>query len=158
MTPIRKVGGLVLIVVCVVAALIMVASNPVEHIEDTNGPEDYSLQIINDGNIEAMNYGARGFSSTTDNLTGYTTYSSKKYTGVTEVYGGTCLTGTYTLYVNYFEVREGNAKLVLTMDDKIVHEFEPNEIGQEFTVENARGNYFSIRLAGESASFKLDIS
>lgn len=158
MTPIKKLFGLVIIAAFLAAWFFLAAGNSIEHIEDTNGPEDYTLQTINDGNIEQMNYGAKGFSYTTDNITNRNTYKSKKYSGVTEIIGETPISNSYTLYVNYYDLNEGNAKLVLTKDDKIVHEFLPNEGPQDFTVENARGAYISLRLAGESASFKLDIN
>ncbi|MBR5437340.1 MAG: hypothetical protein IKV21_00335 [Clostridia bacterium] len=159
MTPIRKLLGMFFIVVFVVVWCILAfRGGPVEHIEDTNGDDNYKLQVINDGNIISRDIGAKGFSSTTNNITNSTVYSSKKYTGVTEVDGYTSIGNSHTVYVNYFDVYAGNAKLVVLKDDVIVHEFAPNEGVQDFTVENAKGAYISIRLAGESANFKLDIN
>ena len=157
--PIKKILGFLWVVVFIgVFCFLMLNDKKIEHIEDTNGAEDYSLQVITDENIELMDYGAKGFGSTTDNITNRTVYSSKNYSGVTEVEGYTSVGDSYTAYVNYFDVKQGNAKLVLVVDDKIVHEFKPNEAAQEFTVEGTKGAYVSIRLAGESANFKLDIN
>ena len=79
------------------------------------------------------------------------------FTGVTEVFDATAISGKYTIYINKFDVDKGNVKLVLVQDDKIVHEFTPNEAAQEYTLENASGSRISLRIAGESADFKLDI-
>ena len=157
--PIKKLLGLVWLVVFIgVFCLLMLNDKKIEHIEDTNGADNYSLQVITDENIELMDFGAKGFGSTTNNVTNRTVYSSKNYSGVTEVEGYTSVGNSYTAYVNKFELKAGNAKLVLVVDDKIVHEFEPNESLQEYTVEGVKGAYISIRLAGESANFKLDIN
>ena len=158
MTPIKKLGGLVFIVGFLIVWFILASgSESIDHIEDTNGADNYALQVLTDENIVKRDVGAKGFSSTTNNITNRITYSSKKYTGVTEVDGYTSLGTTCTVCVNYFDLYEGNAKLVVMKDDEIVHEFAPNEGLQYFTVENAKGAYISFRLAGESAKFKLDI-
>ena len=159
MRPIKKILGILWIVVFIgVFCFLMLNDKKIEHIEDTNGADNYSLQVITDDNIELMDFGAKGFGSTTDNITNRIVYSSKNYSGVTEVEGYTSIGDSYTAYVKRFDLKEGNAKLVLVVDDKIVHEFKPNESLQDFTVEGVKGAYISIRLAGESANFKLEIN
>lgn len=159
MTPIKKLLGLVVIAAFIAVWLFLASdSKKIEHIEDTNGSDNYALEVITNENVELMDYGAKGFSITTDGVTGRERYSSKKYSGVTQVYGAMSLGNTYTIYINYFDVSDGNAALFLTMDDKIVCEFAPNQGSQSFTVENAKGSFVSLRLAGESAKFKLDIN
>ena len=158
MNMIKKLGGLIFIVAFIVVFIVLMAGDKkIEHIEDTNGADNYSLQTITDENIEKRDIGAKGFVSETNNITNKTKYYSKKYTGVTEVDGGTCITSEYTIYIQRFELKEGNAKLVLLKDDKIVHEFKPGETMQEFSVENAKGSYMSLRIAGESAKFELEL-
>ena len=158
MNMIKKLGGIIFVVAFIVVFIVLMAGDKkIEHIEDTNGADNYSLQTITDENIELRDIGAKGFASKTNNITNKTTYYSNKYTGVTEVDGGTAISSEYTIFVHRFEVEEGNAKLVLLKDDKIVHEFEPSETIQEFTVENAQGSYMSLRIAGESAKFELEL-
>ena len=157
MNMLKKIGGLVFIVAFIVVFIILASNNKIEHIEDTNGADNYSLQTITDENIEKRDIGAKGFASETNNITNKTKYYSKKFTGVTEVDGGTSISSEYTIFIHRFVVKEGNAKLVLLQDDKIVHEFAPGETMQEFTVENAKGSYMSLRIAGESAKFELEL-
>ena len=158
MAGIKKILSFVIIVAFVVAACIMAFSGEkIEHIEDTNGADNYTLQTITDREIQSLSVGAKGFSQTSNNVTGNIVYSSKKYTGVTEFEGTGVLTGDYTVTIKYFDVEAGNVKLVLVRDDRIVHEFMPNEDLQSYTIEDAAGSYVSLRIAGESAKFKLDI-
>lgn len=158
MNMLKKIGGLVFIVAFIVVFIVLMAGDKkIEHIEDTNGADNYSLQTITDENIEKRDIGAKGFASETNNITNKTKYYSKKFTGVTEVDGGTSISSEYTIFIHRFVVKEGNAKLVLLQDDKIVHEFAPSETMQEFTIENADGSYMSLRIAGESAKFELEL-
>lgn len=155
MYQIKKLLGMIVAIAFVVVACILGFSNSVEHIEDTNGENDYSLQVITDKNIETLDFGSKGFSETTNNVTNERYFSSKKFTGVADVFEVTSLGSSCTVYVNYFDVRGGNIKLVVVKDGKIVHEFKPNEVAQQFTVENVKGSSVALRIAGESASFKL---
>lgn len=158
MRQIKKLLTFVAIIAFVIVTCIMLFSGGIiEHIEDTNGADTHTLQTITDANIEKLDIGSKGFTKTRNNITKKTTYSSNKFTGVTEVYGTNVISGDYTININIFEVDGGNVKLVLVKDDKIVHEFNPNEISQMYTVEDASGSYISLRIAGESADFKLEI-
>lgn len=145
------IGAVVLIVVCGVWFL----SSDLEHIEDTNGADNFSLQTITDSNIINRDIGAMGLKKSTDSAFNTTTYSSNKFTGVEEIFGENIWGNRFEITVNHARVDSGNFKIVLLEDDEIVHEFTLNELMQTYVLENPNG-YISLRIAGESADFMFD--
>lgn len=144
----------------VVAALVAVAvfwifGSDIEHIEDTNGAENFELQTITDDNIINMDIGALNYKKSAGIITNTTTYSSDKFTGVAEIYGINMVGNRFDITINHARVDSGNFKIVLLEDDEIVHEFKLNELTQTFTLENPSG-YIALRIAGESADFQFD--
>lgn len=155
---IKKIIALVFAAVLIGVAVIWFLGSGLKHIEDTNGPGDFSLQTITDDSIRKMDMGALNVGKKTGILTGETvTYSSKKFTGVYEVFSENIITNRYEITVNHARVDAGNFKMVLLVDDEIVHEFTLNELTQTFVLENVRGTV-SLRIAGESADFQFDYS
>ena len=144
-----------IIIVLVVIVVIGFFNSKIEHIEDANGAEDYSLAVIADDNIINRDIGSTGLVESYSNLTNTTEYSSKKYTGVDEIYGVNITTTRFEITVNHARVDKGNLKIVLLVDDEIVHVFKLNELSQTYVLENVSG-YVSLRIAGESASFMFD--
>lgn len=144
-------GAVILVVVCCV----WMFSNSLEHIEDTNGADNYSLQTITDDNIIKMDLGAMNLKESTDSISNTTTYSSNKFTGVSEIYGENIKGNRFEITINHARVDSGNFKIILLEDDKIVHEFKLNELTQTYVLENPSG-YISLRIAGESADFMFD--
>ena len=145
------VFAVVLVVVCAVWFI----SDDIQHIEDINGADNYSLHTINDYNIIHMDVGALNLKESTDNISNTTTYSSDKFTGVAEIYGMNYVGNRFDITINHARVDSGNFRIVLLEDDVIVHEFKLNELTQTFTLENPSG-YISLRIAGESADFMFD--
>ncbi len=153
---IKKIIPLVCAVVLVAVCVVLFLKDGMEHIEDTNGPDDFTLQVITDDNIRKMDMGALNVGKSTSFLTGETvTYSSEKFTGVYEVFSQNIITNRYEITVNHARVDAGNFKMVLLVDDEIVHEFALNELTQTFVLEDVRGTV-SLRIAGESADFQFD--
>lgn len=148
---IAVIGAVVLIAVCAVWFL---SSNP-EHIEDTNGADNFGLQTITDSDIINRDVGAMGLEKSTDAISNTATYSSKKFTGVEEIYGTNIWGNRFEITINHARVDSGNFKIVLLENDRIVHEFELNELTQTYVLENPNG-YISLRIAGESADFMFD--
>ena len=144
-------GAVILVIVCCV----WMFSDNLEHIEDTNGADNYSLQTITDDNITKMDLGALNLNESTDNISNTTTYSSNKFTGVSEIYGENIIGNRFEITINHARVDSGNFKIVLLEDDEIVHEFKLNELTQTYVLENPSG-YISLRIAGESADFMFD--
>ncbi len=145
------IGAVVLIVVSVFWFL----SSDLEHIEDNNGADNFSLQTITDSNIINRDVGAMGLKKSTDTIFNTITYSSNKFTGVEEIFGENIWGNRFEITVNHARVDSGNFKIVLLEDDKIVHEFTLNELTQTYVLENPNG-YISLRIAGESADFMFD--
>ncbi len=145
------IGAVILIVV----AVIWFMQDGLKHIEDTNGADNYNLQTITDANIINRDIGAMGLNTSTDSITNTTSYSSKKFTGVEEIYGENITTNRMEFNINHAQVTEGNFKIALLVNDKIVHEFKLNELMQTHVIENVSG-YVSLRIAGESANFMFD--
>ena len=143
-------------VVLVAVGFLWLGKTHLEHIEDTNGADNYTLQVLTDDNIRNLDVGARNVGQSSSILTGDTvTYSSKKFTGVYEVFSTNIITNRYEITVNHARVDAGNFRMVLCVDNEIIHEFALNELTQTFVLENVRGT-ISLRIAGESADFMFD--
>ncbi len=155
MKKFKKILVPALIVIFVAVCGIWMFSSDAEHIEDTNGADNYSLQQITDSNIINMDISALNYSESTDNITNTTTYSSDKFTGVAEIYRTNITANRFDITVNHAQVNSGNFRLVLVHNDEIVHEFTLNELVQTYTLENPNGTV-SLRIAGESADFMFD--
>ena len=153
----KKILTVFAVVLFIAVAAVWMLTSDVKHIEDVNGAENYSLQTITDQNIINRDVGALGMSKTESALTNVTTYSSDKFTGVEEIFGENIWGNRFEITVNHARVDSGNFRIVLLEDDTIVHEFKLNELTQTYVLENPSG-YISLRIAGESADFKLDYS
>ncbi|MBQ8209568.1 MAG: hypothetical protein IJZ35_03170 [Clostridia bacterium] len=147
------VGAIAIVAVCVISAL----TDGLEHIEDTNGADNYSLQTITDENIINSDIGAMGLKIHNGIISDTTTYSSDKFTGVEEIYGTNMVANRFEITVYHAQVNSGNFKIVLLEDDEIVHEFKLNELMQTYVLENPSG-HISLKIAGESADFQLEYS
>lgn len=151
----KKIIAILGAVVLVAVATVWFMSSDLKHIEDTNGADNYSLQTINDSNIINRDVGAMGLNIHKSAVSGVTTYSSEKFTGVEEIYGNNIWGNRFEITVNHARVDSGNFRIVLLEDERIVHEFRLNELTQTYVLENPSG-YISLRIAGESADFQLD--
>lgn len=147
------VGAVIFVAVFAVSML----TSDLEHIEDTNGDDNYSLQQINDYNIINMDIGALNFSEKKSLVSETVTYSSDKFTGVAEIFRENMMANRFDITINHASVKKGNFRIVLVLNDEIVHEFKLNELTQTFTLEKPKGT-ISLRIAGESADFSFDYS
>ncbi len=154
-------NGKMKIVIPVLAVVLLLAVTAIwflrdngGHIQDTNGANDYSLHTITDDNIRKLNTGALNVDVQTDTI-GQKTYLSDCFTGVYEVFAEDLVAERFEIVVNNAEVNAGNFKMVLCVDDEIVHTFANNQPTQKFLLEEATGTV-SLRIAGESADFMFD--
>jgi hypothetical protein len=155
MNEIKKRGPLIFAIVFVVVFCVMVFSgDKLEHIEDKNGPDNYNLQQITDYNIINMDIGAKNLSEKTSALSSLLEYSSKKFTGVAEIYTTNVWGNRLDITLYNLWVESGNFRVVLVHNDEIVHEFKLNELSQTYTLEKPNGTV-SLRIAGESADFEF---
>lgn len=127
-----------------------------DHIEDTNGPDDYSLQTITDRQIIDMSTGSVGGPTISRSiLTGDAVeFSAEKFTGVYEIlYDNYVLKSDFVLNILNYEIRGGNFKMVVVLDDEIVATLEPGTF-VDYRLDDITG-YISLRIVGESAAFSF---
>lgn len=128
-------------------------------IPDENGPDDFNLATITTENIVNLDLGASSYSVSPsvddeDYMVKTTKIKGSEFSGVTELYG-TNFTGKsdFTVYLNNISVDSGNFKVLVLLDDEIVHEFNNQEMQQKCELKDIKGNV-SVRIAGETADFK----
>ena len=149
----KAVVGIGVAVFIAVFAIWMLQSD-LEHIEDTNGADNYALQQITDSNIINMDIGALNLVEAKELFNNLPTFRSDKYTGVSEIYLDNLIANRFEITLYNTTVRSGNFRIVLVYNDEIVHEFKLNELMQTYILENPKGTV-SLRIAGESADFEF---
>ena len=154
------------VVFLVVFVFWMLASPRPDHIEDTNGKDNYILQTITERDVvdQKMNYtGVIAETETEYPLSGFSVssgkkYSSKKFTGVYRLYAATLFKGS-DIYVSLgdFKVKEGNFAFYVVFDGKVVGKILPTESTiPEFTLKNVEKTAtLEYVIAGESANFSF---
>lgn len=150
----RKTG--IIIFAIFIVALIAFFPNigTTKEYKDTNGEDNYSLCKITDEDI------IEGMDSSTLNIVTFDEvkneywYLGKLFNGSTTLGTANSLTSSNTIEIQKFSVTNGNARLLILADDKIVHDFIPNESGQNFSLNNLEGEILLV-VAGESANFEV---
>ena len=164
----KKILGIAVVIAVVGAVSAWMILNPgPEHIEDTNGADDYSLQTITEEDVVKCEMGTRGgLTETRSNLSAGgieisdgIEYSCNKFTGVYRLYTCTVLKGS-SIYVDLvdFQIRSGNFAFYVVLDGKIVGEVKPAKDGgyTEFTLDNVeKTGTLEYIIAGESANFSF---
>ena len=145
--------GIVAVVVLIYGGYSLLTSD-LEHIEDTNGPDNYRLQQITDYDIIKRDIGALNLTIKDQMLSSLPLVTSKKFTGVADVYTTNVWGNRLDITLYTTEVKSGNLKIVLIHNDEIVHEFRLNELTETYTLQNPDG-FVALRVAGESAEFKF---
>ena len=120
--------------------------------EDTNGSDDFSLQTLTEEDILHSSGSTRIMSSTVT-LNSQTTCKVKTMSGVVELYSRRMDGGYFGITVSS-QVTKGNARLVLIVNDEIVHEFDLNRQDQYFALGNVSGKV-SLKIAGESTGYNI---
>ncbi|MBR2315585.1 MAG: hypothetical protein IKA56_02980 [Clostridia bacterium] len=149
----KAVVGIGVAVFIAVFAIWMLQSD-LEHIEDTNGSDNYALQQITDSNIINMDIGALNLVEAKELFNNLPTFRSDKYTGVSEIYLDNLIANRFEITLYNTTVRSGNFRIVLVYNDEIIHEFKLNELMQTYVLDNIKGTV-SLRIAGESADFEF---
>lgn len=154
MQGIKKIFTFIGVVAFIAVFALWMLGSDLEHIEDTNGPDIYKLQQINDSNIIKMDMGALNVTQAEELFNNLPTFKSKKFTGVYELYKTNLVGNRFDITLYNTTVNAGNFRVVLVYNDEIVHEFKLNELSETYTLENPKGTV-ALRIAGESADFKL---
>ena len=157
----KKVLLIAAAAVTLAVGVLWIFGSGLKHIEDTNGPDSYTLTTINDGDIIKNEMGALTPVTVREALIGDAMhFESKKFTGVHEVlYNNYVLPSDVVFSINTLSVTEGNFRMVVVHEGKIIAEIRPNseELIQEVRLENVTG-YVSLRIAGESAAYSFQMS
>ena len=149
---IPAIGAVVLIVV----AIFWFMGEGLEHIEDTNGADNYNLQTITDENIINQDIGSLNLKSSTGFLNDGITFKSDKFTGVSRIMlTNFILPSDFVVDVTNFVVNSGNFKMAVVNDDEIIAVIEP-DIFAGCRLENLTGSV-SLMIAGESADFSFSL-
>ena len=158
---------IVFAVAIVAVGVVMFILNPgPEHIEDTNGADNYSLQTITEQDVVDQKMGARGTVRELEfpiEIAGVTIsdgirYSSDKFTGVSMLYNTMLFKGS-DIHVTLaeFEIKEGNFAFYIVFDGEVVGKILPGDGAySEFLLENVeKAGTLEYVIAGESASFEF---
>ena len=146
------------ILVVVAIGAIMLFNTGLEHIEDTNGVEDFRLQTISDEEIIACNMGALNVGVSHNKITNNTKISSKQFTGVYEVlYVNLIGRSDFLLDIIDLELNSGNFKMVVVKDDEIIKTITPENCFDPIIIEDINGTV-KLVIAGESADFSFRMS
>ena len=131
-------------------------NSDLKHIEDTNGPEDYTLTTITDENIIKQDMGALNVSKSTGLLNDGITFKSDKFSGVYRVFQTNFFFDSdFLMDVAGFWVNSGNFRMCIVNDGKIIATVEP---GMFATCELSDLNgSFELVIAGESADFEFTL-
>ena len=160
----KKLLPLLILVFAVVVGVWLFMDTP-DPIQDTNGPDDFSLTTITDENIIRQDMGARNpvavrnlsFDFGGITISNGVHFSSESFTGVYEImYGNFLLNSDVTITLYDFTVESGNFKMCVVYDDEIVAVLEPGEL-VEYRLEDVNGTV-ALRIAGESASYNFMMS
>ena len=151
------VFAIAMVVICVVLFLL----DDTEPIEDTNGADNFALQVITDQNIIQQDMGMVGGIKIHKDIIGDgVTISSDSFTGIHEVlYDNYVLPSDFHLELTNLTVTGGNFRAVIVNEDKIVGELEFNSEDDPFIdswLEDVTGKV-ELVLAGESAAFSFSM-
>lgn len=137
------------ILVLTLLLLCLLSLTSCRHIEDTNGPDDYSLNQITDEKI---------ITGTTYSMFGsFETRLNNEYSLKVKKFSGVYLLEEISTY-NYFRINlnltinSGNAKVVIIKNNEIVYEFK---VGEDDTYNTAAPGDYLLKIAGESANFSV---
>lgn len=157
----KKVLLIAVVAAFVAVGLFWIFGSGLKHIEDTNGPDNYKLNTITDEQIIKGDMGALNPVSIRKDLIGDgLTFSSNKFTGVHEIlYDNLIGSSDFVLSLSTLTVTEGNFRMVVVHDGKIVAEFEPNAEDPfvDYYLENVSGTV-SLRIVGESANYSFHMT
>lgn len=159
--PLKKfLWSIFAIVILAVFVVFFLTNDMVEHIEDTNGADNFTLQTITDENIVNHDMGMIGGIGVKTNLFGGSvTISAKKFTGVYDIlYNNYIGKSDFHLQLTGLTVTEGNFKAAVVHNDKIVDvlEFNSEDPFIDYWLEDIEGSVH-LTIAGESAAFEFSM-
>ena len=145
----RKIA--LLIVLCIGVVFCLCAC----HIEDKNGPDDYSLVEITDEKILKNTTSYTQTGAVASESQHEVEFDCRKFSGVKTLKKIT-YTGGIRLEINYdIELDGGNFRAVLIHDGEIVMDLPVGE-DQQIVIDSPKRSY-EIKIAGESADVEIEL-
>ena len=145
----RKIA--LLIVLCIGVVFCLCAC----HIEDKNGPDDYSLVEITDEKILKNTTSYTQTGAVASESQHEVEFDCRKFSGVKTLKKIT-YTGGIRLEINYdIELDSGNFRAVLIHDGEIVMDLPIGE-NQQIVIDSPKRSY-EIKIAGESADVEIEL-
>ena len=131
-----------------------------QSIEDVNGPDDFTLCSVTEEDIcQSQSYFA--IASVTSTIGGKTKISIGELSGVMQPdapLAGVNANGETLVWHAVSSVTAGNLRICIVRDNaEIVGDLPINDEG-EVRIENAPKGRYTLRIAGESAAFSLEIT
>lgn len=127
-----------------------------DHIEDSNGPDNNALTTITDENIVNQDIGALNIKKSSGMLNDGITFSSNQFTGVYRVFQTSFLFNSdFLMEVAGFSVNSGNFKMAVVNNGEIIATVEPG-LFATCDLSDLNGS-FELVIAGESADFEFTL-
>ncbi len=145
----RKIA--LLLVLCIGVIFCLCAC----HVEDKNGPDDYSLVEITDEKILKNSSSYTQTGAITSESQHKVEFECQKFSGVKSL-KKISYTGGVRLEINYdIELDKGNFRAVLIHDGEIVMDLPIGE-DQTIVIDSPKRSY-EIKIAGESAEVDIEL-
>ena len=167
--PEKKTGKLpnwavIPIILVVIAGFLFMPK--MEHIEDANGPDNFTLATLTEADILAKTLtctGGPNYSTGRLELPGGWELSSgvklyaDKFSGVADLlWADYILPSDFNLCMEHFSVTEGNFRMMVINEGKIIADVQPGD-NIDLLIEDLTGPTY-VRIAGESAAFTIVMS
>ena len=155
----------IFILVALAGGFIYSQIDAMEQIEDTNGPDDYSLAVITDAQIAAEGKKTCvGGPNTSRNKTTFlgltstsgTTYFSDQFSGIRLLETWNIMGGDLFFNLYGYRVTGGNFKMCIVHEGAVIATVEPTADGDvAFVMKDVEPGVYDLYIAGESAAFEF---
>ena len=159
----NKLPGWAVIPIVIILAVGFLFLPKMDHIEDTNGAENFSLAALTEEDILAKSLTCTGGPNRSTghlSLPGGWEISSgvelyaKKFSGVTDIlWADYILPSDFSLSLDHFSVTGGNLRMMVINEGEIIADIQPGD-NIDVLIEGLTG-YTTVRIAGESAAFSI---
>ena len=161
------IAGGVMALIAIVAAVIIIATNGHEHIEDTNGPENTSLsaisieEFVSGKDSYIANHGGSSEKGDQTKVSGtlksrdYDRCSmyAKKFSGIDTLQATQTDSNSMTLTVES-TLNSGNMEIIIVIDGEY-YQHIPTGSKQTIVLEDIAGKLILVKMAGESANVRV---
>mgnify|MGYP003478078095 FL=1 len=144
----KKISKFILLII-----LLLTLTSCGNHIEDKNGPDDFTLETITEEDI-LNGYSVVSVKQSLVRKNNEYKYSVKKLSGVEEIFKGSFKDEDVAITLDT-SVESGNAQIVLVYKGMILKRFLLNSENQVFSMTGLNGE-IKILVAGESAKVNVN--